>query len=329
MVFKRNSAVLKIILSIFVIFLLGRFFSGCSDSKNSLEVVKTVKATRDDLVVTISSTGEVKPQNRIEIKPGIAGRVDEVLVKEGEQVKRGQTLAWMSSTERAALIDVARSQGPEAIKKWEDAYKPAPLIAPLDGTVIVRAVEPGQTVTTADPVIVLSDRLIINALVDETDLSLIALGQASEIRLDAYPNRTIKAKVDHISYESTLVNNVNVYAVDVLPEEVPATFRSGMTANVTFLISDRKDVTLVPSEAIVSWPKNVKNSANPEFAVYKKSFGGKLTPIAVKIGETDGRMTEIVEGIKPGEEVAVVKKRKKESGSNPFSPQGARSNRSR
>jgi macrolide-specific efflux system membrane fusion protein len=52
------------------------------------------------------------PQNRLEIKPPIAGRAEEVLVNEGELVKAGQIIAWMSSTDRAALLDAARAQGP-------------------------------------------------------------------------------------------------------------------------------------------------------------------------------------------------------------------------
>ncbi|MBI4388117.1 MAG: efflux RND transporter periplasmic adaptor subunit [Candidatus Omnitrophica bacterium] len=302
-----------------VVFLVWKGCSDSSGSKKSLEIVRAAKITRGDLEIKITATGEIKPQNRVEIKPTISGRIDEVLVEEGEEVKQGQILAWMSSTERAALLDAARAQGPEAFEKWQNAYKPAPLIAPLDGMVIVRAVEPGQTVSTTDPVVVLSDRLIVNAQVDETDLSLIKIGQRAEIGLDAYPDRFIEAKVDHISYESTLVNNVNVYAVDVLPDQIPSVFRSGMTANVVFLVAERKGTLLVPSEAVSAFPKHVKNPNGYDFAIYKKSFGGKLVPMPVRIGESDGRVTEILEGIKENEEIVIVKSKRSELGTNPFS----------
>lgn len=159
---------------------------GCSRRDASLEIVRKQRIERGDLSVTISASGEVKPQNRLEIKPPMSGRIEQILVREGQKVSQGEVLVWMSSTERAALLDVARSQGPDAFAKWEEAYKPAPLIAPLAGTIIVRAVEPGQTVTASDPVVVLADRLIVQALVDETDLSLIRVGQRVDIRLDAY-----------------------------------------------------------------------------------------------------------------------------------------------
>lgn len=310
----------KLGLIVAVVFLLMKTFSSCGSGGGSLQIVRTAKVTRGDLSVTVDATGTVKPYNRVEIKAPIAGRIDEVLVQEGDEVKQGQTLARMSSVERAVLLDAARSQGEDVVKRWEEAYKPAPLLAPLDGTIIVRSVEPGQTVTTADAVIVLSDRLIVEALVDETDLAFIRLDQPVKITLDAYRDALVSGKVDHIAFESKLENNVNVYAIDVAPKEELASFRSGMTANVTFIVKDRKDVLLVPSEAVATWPKDKPNPQNAAFAVYRKAFGGKLEPVAVKIGESDGRMTEITEGLKEGMEIAVVRKKEKEKSVNLFRP---------
>lgn len=308
----------KIILGITALLM---FAAGCSPKPGTLQVVRKDKIKRGDIYVTISSTGEVKPQNRVEIKPPMAGRVDHVLVVEGQEVKEGDILAWMSSTDRAALLDVARSQGPENVKRWEDAYKAAPLIAPLDGTVILRAAEPGQTVTSVDPIVVLADRLIVEAVVDETDLSLVKLGQKVEIRLDAYPGEKLPAKVDHLAYESRLVNNVSMYPVDILPEKVPATFRSGMTATVTFIVTERNQVLLIPAEAVNDWPRNLPRPDASTFAVYQKKFGGKLVPVPVHTGATDGRMTEIIDGLKEGDEVMIVQRRQGDKKKNPFSMQ--------
>ena len=313
----------KIGLALIAVFILIKMFSSCSHEKDPMQVLRSVKVRQGDLEVKVTATGTVKPYNRVEIKPPIPGRVEEVLVQEGEQVKKGQVLAQMSSTERAALLDAARARGAETMKRWEEAYKMAPLLAPLDGTIIVRAVEPGQTVTTADPVVVLSDRLIVEALVDETDLALIALGQKTAIQLDAYPKEIFWGKVDHIMYESKLTNNVNVYAVDILPEKIPPAFRSGMTANVTFIVKEKKGVLLVPSEAVVEWPKKVPRPKDAEFAVYEKAFGGKLVPVAVRIGDSDGRVTEIRQGLSEGREVQIVQKKQKDIGVSPFAMGGA------
>lgn len=315
---KFNRKVWKYFLAAAVILVLGKIILSAFHSDSNLQVLRSVKAIRGDLTVSVAATGEVKPYNRVEIKPPIAGRVEDVLVREGEAVHQGQVVAWMSSTERAAVLDAARSQGTEVFQKWQSAYKAAPLTAPLDGTVIDRSVEPGQTVTTADPVVVISDKLIVQALVDETDLSLIKLGQKTEIYLDAYPNQKILGKVDHIGYESKLENNVNVYEIDIIPDEVPPVFRSGMTANVTFFIAEQKNAVLIPSETITEWPKNVKRPSGAEFAVYVKK-GGRPVPIPVQIGESDGKMTEITSGLKEGTAVLVVRKKEVQS-KGAFSP---------
>ena len=310
---------LKIIIAGMVVFMILKGCSSCSRSDQSLEIIRPVKVKKGDLTVTVAATGEIKPYNRVEIKPPIAGRVDNVLVNEGDNVRQGQVLAWLSSIDRAALMDAARSQGEAEYKTWQNAYKPAPLMAPLDGKVIVRAVEPGQTVTTTDPVVVISDRLIVKALVDETDLAQIEMGQKTEIRLDAFRNKIILGEVDHISHESQLVNNVNVYDIDIVLNDTPPSLRSGMTANVTLMVADRKDVLLVPSEAIMEWPRKTKRPEGAEFAVYKKDFG-KLAPVPIQIGESDGRMTEIVGGLREGMEIQIVRRKQSKTTSAFSSP---------
>ncbi len=217
---------------------------------NAKETTRIINPVKGDVKSFASTTGTVLPQNRLEIKPAISGRVERILVQEGDQVKKGQTLAWMSSVERAALLDAARAQGEAVVKQWEEVYKPTPLIAPIDGDVIVKAVEPGQTVSANDPVLVLSDRLIVKAQFDETDIGKIKIGQPATITLDAYPEIKVRGAVNHISYESQVVSNVSIYEVDILPERVPTQFRSGMTAEVIVQEGSRKNVLTLPLEAV-------------------------------------------------------------------------------
>ena len=163
-----------------------------TSKKKPREVVKEIKPLVGTIRTYITSTAIVQPQNRLELKPPINGRIDKILVKEGERVKVGQIVAWMSSTERAALLDSARAYDEETARYWEDVYKATPLIAPINGDVIVSTDEPGQTVTSSDVVLVLSDQLIVQAQVDETDIGRVKVGQEASISLDAYPS--IKGK---------------------------------------------------------------------------------------------------------------------------------------
>ena len=218
---KKWKIVLSIAIavSLFVILVIA-----LKQNKTPADSIKLISPVYGTIQTIISTTGTVQPQNRLEIKPPIDGRIENVLVQEGDRVKAGQTLALMSSTERAALLDAAKTQSKETLKYWEEAYKPTPLIAPINGEVIVREVEPGQTVTSSNAIIVLSDRLIVQAEVDETDIGKVKLGQSAVISLDAYPDTKVEARVDHIAYESETVNNVIIYYVDILPEHVPGYF---------------------------------------------------------------------------------------------------------
>ena len=280
------------------------------------EIVKEISPVIGSIETFISSTGTVLPKNRLEIKPPVNGRIESILIKEGGKVKTGDILAWMSSTERAALLDAARGKGEQAVSYWEDAYKPIPLIAPIDGEVIVATTQPGQTVTTGDAVVVLSDRLIVRAQVDETDIGKIALNKKAVISIDAYPDSKISAVVDHIYYESKTVNNVTVYEVDLVPEEIPKFFRSGMNASVDFIDRSNDDALLIPAEAVY---KEKENS----YVLVRQNNGGEPVRAAVKLGISDDKNVEVLSGITKYDRIIVKSKAyslpKDTRGKNPFS----------
>jgi len=277
---------------------------------------REVRAQRGSISSTILSTGLVEPQNRLELKSPVAGRIEEISVTEGAVVRRGAVLVWMSSSERAALLDSARARGADEIARWEELYKPTPIYAPLDGMIIARSVEPGQTVTTQDVVLVMSDRLIIRAQVDETDIGAIARDQAVMIELDAYPGKAVKGTVDHIAYEAITVNNVTIYEVEILPSRVPSFMRSGMTANVTFTVDTREDVLLVPASAVVY-------SADGA-GVRVQGDGGTPVMRQITAGLSDGRQVEVVTGLSVGEAVlaqeGALGQASNSSTRNPFMP---------
>jgi len=281
-----------------------------------------VRVERDNLKTFVLTTGMAQPQNRLEIKSPVAGRVEEALVREGDKVRKGQILAWMSSTERAALLDAARAKGATELAYWEQLYKPTPLVAPLDGDIIARKIEPGQTVTASDILYVMSDRLIIEAQVDETDIGRIVVGQKADITLDAYPLDVIPGKVDQIAYEAKTVNNVTTYMVDVLPGKVPAFLRSGMTANIKVLTAATNGVLVLPSEAV--------HTEKNQTVVWRTNPADRDKPLSVPIvtGLSDGKKLEICSGLQENDAVLVkgaFKTATKDNNQkNPFMPSGRR-----
>lgn len=287
---------------------------------------RTEVAARETIAITVLSTGGVQPETRVDIKPSIAGRAEDVLVKEGDKVKKGQTLVWMSSTERAALIDAARSKGPEEEKKWEELYRPVPIVAPITGTIILRSIEPGQSFATTDAILAMSDRLTVEAQVDETDIAQIKKNQLATIVLDAYPDEKIEGRVEKIAYEATTTNNVTNYNVVVVPLKTPDFMRSGMTANVTFEIRKKENIIAIPTEAIKSREgQNFVTVPNP-------SQNPKDPPITkpIQIGLSDGKITEVVEGLSEGDSVLIslATLDAQTGGANPFMPTRTKSSRS-
>ena len=287
-----------------------------SNKENKNNTTSIIRPVIGDVEVLVSTTGIVEPQNRLEVKPSISGRIESVLVKEGEKVEIGDVLAWMSSTERAALMDAARGQGNETLQYWEEVYKKTPIISPIDGEVIVRSVEPGQTVTTADPILVLSNRLVINAQFDETDVGRVNVGAKAFITLDAYPEIKLTGKVDHIAYESEVVNNVTIYEVDVIPDEIPRIMRSGMSVTIEALEKNKTNVLTIPSVAL-------RYEGNKVFVLVELK-GGRIKQKEIIVGLNNDNIAEVISGITPEDNIIVQGKaylpKIKSSGGNPFMP---------
>lgn len=166
------------------------------------------------------------------------------------KVTKGQILGWISSTERATLLDAALATSQEELEYWAELYKPSPLISPLNGTIIARNFEPGQSIGVNDAVVVIADDLIIVANLDETDVGQVKGDQIVTVRLEAYPENEFACVVEKIAYDATTVQNVTMYEVDVRPNRVPRFARSGMTANLEFVVEEKEKVLALPASAI-------------------------------------------------------------------------------
>jgi macrolide-specific efflux system membrane fusion protein len=278
------------------------------------------KAESGNFIASVAATGTVSPENRLVIKPPVAGRVDRILVNEGQRVYKGQILAWVSTTERAALLDSARAEGEEELAQWERFYKPTPIYAPISGMIILRALEPGQSFNANDGILVMSDRLTIKAQVDETSIAKISLNQKAEIILDAYPKDRLEGTVVHRGFDARTVNNVTSYIVDVLPTHPPGHMLSGMTANVSFILREIPDAILIPNEALLT--------QDGKACVKKKvSKDAESSPcLPVKPGPANDHKTVIEEGLSAQDSIWVQELKPLEfkggAPRNPFSPMG-------
>ncbi|MBP6218814.1 MAG: efflux RND transporter periplasmic adaptor subunit [Oligoflexales bacterium] len=320
-----------IVLIIFGLCIAGTwfFYKRSNPKEESPSVSYTIG--KGNLRLDILATGKVQPDNRLELKAPIPGRIEDIYIEEGENVKVGQTLARMSSTDRAALLDLARSKGKKALKNMGDIFRATPIVAPISGQVIARNVEPGQTISSSDVTFVLSNHPLVVAQVDETDMARVYLHQTVELSLDAYPNDIIQGSVTQIAFESKTVSNVTVYEVKVVPKVVPPHMRSGMTANVRFLLEEKKDVILVPAGLVKQTDEGPvvfmadDNSADKNSKNHNKKSDKMLNKRNIKLGLSDGKMCEVLEGLEVGDIILddtkqAMSKDSKSTATNPFMP---------
>jgi HlyD family secretion protein len=176
--------------------------------------------------------------------------------------------------------------------------------APIDGVVIERAIDVGQTVAaslSAPRLFVIANDLTsmrILALVDESDIGRIHAGQAVEFTVQAFPNRPFSGAVEAVRLASTSANNVVSYTVVVKVNNKDGLLLPGMTATVTFVTGEATNVFTVPNAALrfrpgsqvgVSRPSGARERAGTLYILH----GDSLLMRAVRVGLTDGTRTAV------------------------------------
>ena len=178
--------------------------------------------------------------------------------------------------------------------------------SPIDGVVIARNVDVGQTVAaslSAPTLFVIAADLAemqVNASIDESDLGQIRDDQAVTFRVDAYPTETFRGTVAQVRLNPTTANNVVTYAAIIDAPNPELKLKPGMTATVTIEVARRDDVLRVPTAALRFKPSADVLASQGVTAPPGKSptvwvaTKGQLAPAAVQVGATDATYTEIV-----------------------------------
>lgn len=234
------------------------------------------------------------------------------------------------------------AQAKEMVSKAQTNLGYAIITSPIDGVVISKSVEEGQTVAAsyATPELFtiakdLKDMQVV-ADVDEADIGDVKEGERVTFTVDAYPNDTFEGVVKQVRQEATTTNNVVTYEVVISAPNSELKLKPGLTANVTIYTAERQNVVSVPSKALRFTPtkdlvKGIKIvDCNGKNKVWTKE-GNTFRAHAVQIGMTDGINTEILSGIKQGKEVVTDCKAQTaepesstggEGESSPFQPKG-------
>jgi HlyD family secretion protein len=361
--------------------------------------VKTAKAEVADVQVRVTEVGSVEPQVKVDVKSALSGKVVELLVREGDRVKRGQVLARVEpdvnqARDLAAVKNAVREteialneakatfernrglldQGlvsPQADLESETRYRAAKaghddamdkyriveesgvpiglaeagkaqrmnVASPMDGVVIRRPVELGDTVTsgvssfnagTVMMTVADVETMIIKAGVNEVDIGKIRLDQPVKVSLDAYPKVKFTGQIKRIAPAARLEEKVKVFDVEIGVDRQGAELRTGMTANIDVLGEKREKVLTVPVEALfrrdekevvylkkppapkaaspgllgkvfAAGPKDAPPPKLDEKDKWKEQF--EVREVETGLGSFD--RVQVVTGLKAGEEIAV------------------------
>lgn len=238
------------------------------------------------------------------------------------------SLERANANEAGARAAVQQAQA--AMKTDETNLSKGTIRSPVDGVVLARKVEPGQTVVAAMTIPVLFTlaedltAMELQVKVDEADVSSVKLGQPASFTVSAWPGRSFPATIRRVGIGSTITDNVVTYKTVLTVKNEDLALRPGMTATASIVTAQRDNVLLVPNAALRFTPPSKADDAKggsfvsnllprPPSDVKRPNTASSETPqvwiltdagpqaIAVKTGVSNGRQTEIIGGdLKPG-----------------------------
>lgn len=203
----------------------------------------------------------------------------------------------------------------EQVQRAQTNLGYATITSPIDGTVISKSVEEGQTVAasfnTPELFTIAKDltNMQVVADVDEADIGGVKEGDRVTFTVDAYPDDTFEGTVKQVRLQATTTNNVVTYEVVISAQNADLKLKPGLTANVTIYTQERTGVLAVANKALRFTPTKETVGKDMKIVDCKGknkvwTLDGKtLTAHPVSIGQTDGMHTEIIKGLKAGQQI--------------------------
>lgn len=267
------------------------------DKTNLTSELNTAKANLASMQSTLSYQTANFKRNQTLYKKGL------ISANEFEEAQ----LAYRQAKENVAT---AR----ENVRKAQTNLGYATITSPIDGIVLSKSVEEGQTVaasfSTPELFTIAQDltNMQVVADVDEADIADVKVGERVSFTVDAYPTETFSGTVKQVRQEATTTNNVVTYEVVISAPNADMKLKPGLTANVTIFTSELDGVLSIPSKALRYSPeketvgKRKIVDCNGKNKVWTLE-GNQVVAHAVKIGMTDGTHTQILGGIAAGKQI--------------------------
>jgi membrane fusion protein (multidrug efflux system) len=288
-------------------------------------VVEMTRLARGNITKRINTVGLLHANAEVTLRSEMAGRINEIRFKEGEEVQKGDALIMFEDADLKAEVEAAQAELTlrqadfdrmtklqlariESVKKYDEAkagfeaakarldkaqaaLDKATINAPFDGIIGFIDIDPGSFVQVGQELVKLVDTTPIYAdfKIPEKHLHDIAVGQLAEIKLDGFPDEKFIATVEAIdSSVDPISHSIAVRAT--IPNE-DNKLRSGLYANVSLIIGEKPDALLVPESALV-------RDGNRELIYVVHEGRAQLVPVVT--GTRENAMVEIISNLREG-----------------------------
>jgi HlyD family secretion protein len=208
---------------------------------------------------------------------------------------------------KQARAQVMQSQA--SLKQLEEQLSYTTIVAPMDGVILSRDVEIGDAVSsilvlgsTATLIMTEGDvnEVYVQGKVDEADIAHVYLGQPARIKVESFRDRTFNGKVTKIAPLGVEKDNVTTFEVRVSINNPGGELKANMTANAEILLDEHKGVLTVPENAVM-----YDNQKNASVEIPDKRQKDGQRKVSVKVGLSNGSVTEILSGVKEGDQVVL------------------------
>ncbi|HHZ11042.1 MAG TPA: efflux RND transporter periplasmic adaptor subunit [Rhizobiales bacterium] len=248
-----------------------------------------------------------------------------------DQALETATAARDRAASAVAIAEANLAIAVAELKLQQADLEKSTIYAPIDGIVLTRSVDPGQTVAASlqAPVLFVIaaelENMELKAAIDEADIGSVKPGQKAVFTVDAFPDRKFDAEIRDIAYASVTTDGVVTYDARLDVDNAELLLRPGMTATVSVVTREAKDVLTVPAAAFRFRPQAVGPRGGwslqslfmprlPSSVGRRETTAstdgtrtlyvlkdGKPVPVRVKTGSTDGERTEILSGLDAGD----------------------------
>jgi HlyD family secretion protein len=243
-------------------------------------------------------------------------------IKQLHDVKAATDASYEEAVNRLAQAETSLANAKANLHQAQVNLSYAEIYSPIDGVILDRSVEQGQTVAASfnTPTLftIANDlkKMQVEADVDEADIGRVRVGQLVRFTVDAYSDDLFEGMVNQIRLQPTVTNNVVTYTVIVEAPNPEEKLYPGMTASITIVAQSERGIT-VPAEALYFIPQAeifAHLKMNPQFPASMPGFMGKIVWLQnadslvgreIKTGLSDGVNVIVMEGLKSGEAVVL------------------------